>query len=498
MKPNLIDKAVGYISPRNGRERLQERRAMELVKRHYEAASSSQRTSRWKKVGSSANSANANALSTLRNVSRDLERNNPWARRGIRSVVNHTVGWGIMPNSKNEKAMAVWKGWAETTDCDAGEKMNLYQMQRIAFTSMVRDGEVFIRRRPRKIIDGYHIPMQLQVLEADFLDTSKDGVMGIEGGAIIQGVEYDALDRPVAYWMYENHPGDTTWKRGLTLKSNRIPAKDIRHLMRPDRAGQARGISWLAPIILRLKDFDDYEDATLLKQKIAACFVGVIKTQDMSGVNIGEQDTSKLPQLNEQMMQPGTFMQMQNGQEVEFSEPPRVDDLEPHQRNVLRGIAAGLGITYEMLTGDYSQVNYSSARMGRLEFQRNLHEWQYELMIPLFCQPIWEWAMETARINGQVRGEAKAEWVVQPMSMLEPDKEALAAIRSVRGGLLTPSGMLREQGIDPEKHWAEYAADLKKLDDLGIILDLDPRNTTQAGNPRQQASPYAEPSKTES
>lgn len=65
--------------------------------------------------------------------------------------------------------------------------------------------------------------------------------------------------------------------------------------------------------------------------------------------------------------------------------------------------------------------------------------------------------------------------------MLEPDKEGLAYQRLVRAGAMTIPQMLRELGYDPDAHLAEIAETNKKLDELGIVLDSDPRKTNTSG-----------------
>ena len=74
--------------------------------------------------------------------------------------------------------------------------------------SVAESGEVLVRRRRRRLSDGYPVSVQLQVLEADYLDTSKTTALP-NGGQIIQGVEFDVLGNLVAYWLFRQHPGST-------------------------------------------------------------------------------------------------------------------------------------------------------------------------------------------------------------------------------------------------------------------------------------------------
>ena len=134
-----------------------------------------------------------------------------------------------------------------------------------------------------------------------------------------------------------------------------------------------------------------------------------------------------------------------------------------------------MGVTYEDLVGDYSLVNFSSARMGRLAHWANVHDWRWNMIIPQFCDGVWRWVMQMEAALRQWPSVPTAEWSPPPMPMLDPGKESLANTRLVRGGSMTLYQMIREQGEDPEAHLLEIAAANKRLDRPGIVLDSDPR-----------------------
>lgn len=77
-----------------------------------------------------------------------------------------------------------------------------------------------------------------------------------------------------------NRPGDPL--TSLRLEPLRMPATDCLHLFKPLAAGQLRGITWLAPVLLRLHELDQFEDAALVKAKVAALFTGFITDPDGS------------------------------------------------------------------------------------------------------------------------------------------------------------------------------------------------------------------------
>jgi len=492
---NAIDRFALIVSPHWARNRLAARRQAELLARHYEAAAAGRRTSGWSRSGGDPNAVIGGALDLLRLHARDLARNNSWGTKGLEVIANHAVSWGIVPKivpdsagvRARSRARAIWEEWADSPHCDYDGRNTFYGLQRLVIQAVARDGEVLIRRHviERDLMNalGLPIPLQLQVLEADHLDTLKhsrpDG-----GGVILQGVEFDAQGRRVAYWLFPDHPGSNlVGIRSFGAASERVPADRVHSIYRVDRPGQVRGISWYAPVIVRLKDHDEFEDATLLRQKIAACFAAFVTDINGEALPLGAPDATD-PLVDN--IEPGMVKYMPVGTDVKFAIPPPVSEQAKYSVSVLRGVAAGLGIMYEQLTGDWSGVNFSSGRLGRQEFLQNLHQWRWNLLIPHFCRPTWRWAMDVAIVSGQLAETPRAKWTPPPAAMLEPDKEGLAMVRNQRGGLITGPEMLREQGYDPDEWIAEQAEWFRKLDAAGIILDSDPRKTTQAGNPREQ------------
>lgn len=486
MKMTALEKLTLGIAPRWTLSRVRSRLAVETFARHYEAAEPGRRTSSYRRDFGDANAVTLRALTELRLHSRDLVRNNAWASQGLEVITGNTVGWGFgaKPISESDTlkkaAATLWKQWAETKQIDADETMNFAAIQELVLRTIAESGECLIRKRPRRATDGLAIPLQIQVLEPDYLDTAKDNLTAPSGGRIIQGVEFDRLGTRVAYWLFDAHPGSTF----SSSVSKRYAASEIIHCYRPLRPGQVRGVTWFAQTIAPIKDFDEYEDATLMKQKVAACFAAFVS--DVDGVG----PSALAPQVEDgiEQLEPGQVTYLQPGRQVTFGTPP-MPAPDGFDVRTLRRIAAGLGITYEDLTGDFSQVNFSSARMSRLKHYQNVHKWRHNMLIPQLCDGVWAWAMQAAVIAGLISEVPGVEWSTPPMPMIEPDKEGTAYKRLIRTGLMTLSDAVRERGGDPDTHFEEYAADNAKLDALKIKLDSDPRAVSDAGQAQQSGAP---------
>ena len=503
---------IGVFAPSAALRRKQARLTTAMLTRAYDGAKVGRRTDGWTAASSSANTEIATAGPRLRDRARDLARNNPYGKKARRVFTDNFVGTGIIPQARsssdrlNKQIMAAWELFV--SECDADGNLDLYGLQALIVRSMFESGECFVRYRDRQASDGLTIPFQLQVLEADYLDTTKSYQQLSGGGYIRQGIEFDALGRRVAYWMWPNHPGDSAqlWPR---FQSTRIPADQILHIFEKDRPGQIRGVTAYSPVMLKMRDLDDYDDAELWRKKIESCFAAfVIQNSGTDGPTIGNISTAStvsgsggepIPKRIE-AFRPGMIEYLKPGEDVKFGAPTSDANYAAYMRAQLHAVAAGLGITYEQLTGDLSQVNYSSLRAGLLEFRRMIDTLRWQVFIPQFCLPVWKRFIDRAYITGRIgKTDYAVSWTAPKFEMIDPLKDAQADTLMMRNGTLTLREAIANRGFDPDQQIADIAATNKQLDESEIILDSDPRNTSQTGilqptdSPEEGADDNAQP-----
>lgn len=475
---NLLDRFFMAVAPGRAMQREKSR----TIAMHYRAARLGRRNDGLKASGSDADLASRDR----RQVSfyaRDMIRNTPFARRVQDVVTGHVVGDGIIPKvlvstnlpkplqeNLRRRGLEMIEDHLDTTAIDKNGLLNLYGLQALAMNTVVESGEVLIRRH-RPIGSRLSIPLQLEVLEPEYLDDSRWG-RSLDGNEIREGIEYDRESgERVAYWLYTQHPGGE-WRPGHNpMASERVPADEILHLFRVDRPGQTRGISWFTPIAEKLVNADDAEDAHLMRQKIAACFTAFHR--------LGADGGQSRPELGGSL-QPGVIMEIANDEEMEFAEPPAVGDYPDFMKNVLRAAAMGIGLTYEALTGDLSGVNFSSARIGRLEMERNISRWQWLMLVPMLLQPLGRW-IEEAWLEEEFEevwdlpGAVRFTWVPPHRILVDPAREFGALREAVRSGFQSRQGVVRQLGLDPERLLAEQQQDKDEADRLGLPFDSDPR-----------------------
>lgn len=489
MAVNWFDRAIASVAPRTAARRVLARQAFETLARGYDGAARGRRTDGWRAPGSSANTEIGMAGALLRDRMRDLVRNNPHAAKAVAVLVNNIVGAGIMPRAASgdealdRRVDDLFERWAEA--CDADDQLDFYGLQTLICREMIEAGEVLVRRRLRRSSDGLPVPLQLQVLEADFLDATKSGAIG--AGRLVQGIEFDPVGKRRTYWLHAEHPGDAWGVLQGGLGSRSVPATEIAHVYEKQRT-QARGVPWGAPVIRALRDLDDYEVAEIVRKKTEACVTAIVFGDDEAQQGIApavvDADGNRVEQF-----EPGLIAYARGGKDIRFNQPAATGGYGEYKRASLHTISAGFRVPYELLTGDLSQVNYSSIRAGLVEFRRMIDAVQWQLFIPMFCAPVWRWFTEAAWTAGQIPvPNVPVEWSPPKFEAVDPQKDAMANLLAIRSGTMTLAEVIAQQGRNPDAVLAEIAATNAKLDAHGLVLDSDPRRVTKTGS-AQAADP---------
>lgn len=454
---NWIDRAILQISPERGARRLAAR-AKAGVLMNFDAAGKGRRTHGWKAPATDADTAAGRSRKQLRFLSRDFIRNRSLAARGQAVVTGNVVGTGIMPSVQAEtpeaatEAMEVIRAHLLTSAIDAYGVEALPGLQRQVMNAVFSDGEVLIRRRMRDLRyePGLTLPFQIQLMEADYLDET---ITSHGQNEVVEGVEYGPTGRAVAYHLYDVHPGDGMHLKGRRFASRRVPAEQIIHVRRIDRPGQMRGVPWLAPVMMTIGELSDYQEAQILKQKIASLLAFFVEAGDDGTVY----DGAKIEEIA-----PGAIVGLGVGQKVTPSEPPKVDGYPDFMREGVRVIATGLGLTYESF-GDLTGVNFSSGRMGRMEMDRFIQVWQQQLIIGQMCNGIARWTLDSWRLvqlSQRLPPPPKTlEWTPPRRPLIDPSKEIGAAVDEIEAGLTSRQRKQREMGYDPDVIARERAED---------------------------------------
>ena len=462
----------------------------------YESASVAPRLANWLVNSGGPNSTLGGSLSTLRSRSRDMARKDGLADGGLEVLKSNIIGTGIKPQFNTPDAelnKLLAERWLEWTDqADADNRFDFYGLQALAVRSMLEAGDVFTRLRTRRPEDGLRVPLQLQLLESEFCPAEKIELRA--GGTLIQnGVEFDAIGRRTAYWLYREHPNDATLRNFGTGMPVRVPASEVVHLAQVKRPGMVRGEPWLVRAIIKLRELDQYDDAQLVRQKLAAMFAGFM-TPSADGVVPGMEEADENG-VSLAPLEPGSFQVLPPGSSMTFTSPPSMGaDYQLFMREQHRRVAGSLGVLYEQLTGDFSQVNDRTWRAAMNEFRRRLEAWQHGIVVFQWCGPILQRWAEYAVLNGAIvlpRGieisqVARPKWIPQAHAYINPVQDVQARREEVRAGFRSRSEVVSERGYDAEAVDAEVAADNKRADDLGLTYDSDGRTDMKGAVPADE------------
>lgn len=486
--------------------------------RMYHGARQSRATNGWYAAETSADAELDASLRLLRGRARQLVRDASYAKRAKTVVISNVIGAGVgmqcAIQSSRGKAMkkenaaieAAWLKWGKASSCHTGGKLHFADMERAAVGQIFEAGEILFRKHFRRFGDSA-VPFALEFIEAERLADHHSIPAAGNGNEIRMGVEVDAFERPVAYWLRKRHPGDIRGRVRGTEDIERVPADQMWHLFLVDRWPQSRGEPWLHATARRLNDMDAYSEAEIIAARNSACQMGFIETPvDQPGAKTMVDETA--PDTGEQIreMAPGLIDYLAPGQTFKEHNPSRPNTaIDPFLRYMLREVAAGTGVSYESLSRDYSQSTYSSSRLALLDDRdlwRTLQQWWLRnFRLPLHC----EW-LKYAVYGGAVKGLDVERYIADPerfeavkfkprgWSWIDPKNEVQFAIASVRAGFTTVGEVISktQDGRDLEDVLEERKAELELMREYGLLFDTDPK-VPAAGAPAAAATDASDP-----
>lgn len=443
---------------------------------------------------SSADAELAHSLTQLRARSRQMIRDSSYAKRARLIVINNVIGSGVgmqcqvmttrdaLNTRVNDDIEQAWSDWAEASRCHTGGAMHFHDLERAAMGEVFTAGECFIRKHYRAFGDS-RVPLGLELIEAERLATELVDPGSINpDGEVRMGVEVDEFGRAIAYWVRERHPGDIRGRVHATDRFERVPAADMFHLRAVDRWPQTRGEPWLHTVLRKIDEMNEYTGSEVSAARASSYYFATITTPDDDKPFDTDTDDEGKGMMD---IEPLTIQELKPGEELNFHTPNRPNTaLDPFMRAMLREVAAGVGTSYESLSRDYSQSNYSSSRLALLDdrdlyktvqqwwvrnFRRPLHRaWlnQAVLARAIASVPASQYAVDMARFEAVLFKPRGWSWV-------DPTKEVNAYKEAIKAGLTTLTDVIAAtaDGRDIEDVINTRKRELRMLADAGIEVD---------------------------
>jgi lambda family phage portal protein len=447
----------------------------------YAGAQQNRLTQDWFAQWMSARQELRYELRILRMRSRELCRNNPYARRFLNLLAQNVVGPdGIdcEPDNEtasgkpyadlNERIEAAWDLWGCAPTCTVDGLLGWNELCGTVIQTVARDGECFLRKVKYAANPfGY----SLQLLDADQFDESYERAPSPGQNGINMGVEYDVWGRPVGYWMWTTHPADTLGAG--TRKRVFIPAAEMFHLFVPQRPGQLRGVPWLAPSMFSLKLLEGYFDAEITAARTAAAKMGWIQ-QSPDGPGADPLDDAQKDQTLDAA--PGVIERLGFGETFVGWDPTHPSgNFGPFVSVVLHQVASGFNVSHAALTTDLNGVSFSSIRSGTLD-ERDGYRMHQQWLIRRLCDPVYADWLPMAQLAGAIRlpSEDVSKWQARyweprGWEWVDPKADSQADLANIAGGVETRTEVCARRG----KNWFEdVAMVLKKEQDQATELGL--------------------------
>lgn len=459
---------------------------------HEAAKRGGRRLNSWGARNVSPNTVVSEDHAILRNRSYTSSRDNPWISRASTIGTANEIGTGIVPlpttNDKdfNNSMVDLWK------DCqyymDYSGSLSIYGIQAAAARARREGGDVFVLIKRLRADRSQHLPLplQFQVIDSTFCPSDFHRQHLPNGNRIVTGIEINKASKPVAYWFYKRDP-----REGHTQLSNlmRVPARDVIHHFKPTQPNQLRAVPEHTQGIVKAYTFEGYNDAELERKQERAHFTGTIERPDygdedyaydpISGEPI-ETDHADVPMLN---LEPGTFPNLLPGEKINvFNGDDAGRGYADYQRWQLLGVSAGVDIPYQLISGDFSEINDRLWRAIFNEFKREIMQVQNLYIIPQLCRIIWQEVVDRAIVSGVVAPPVglsskfamyRCKHRPQAWEYIQPVQDIEADIKKVNAGFASRSGIVSERGDDET---AEDVDNQRKLDkdreeELGLGIE---------------------------
>lgn len=452
---------------------------------------------------------------TITGRARDLDENNGWINAGLDRRVESVIGANIRLSAQpvNEllnrdyawrmawtaDVQARFKVWGNDIErrCDARQRLSFGAMAKLAYLNYVRDGECAaeIRDDDRGLANITNVLL----IEPERLSMPNDRV-AIESPKLRNGIAYDDNGAPVGYWVRSGHPNDPYqgyagfhWDyiptRGTTGRAKFI------HVFSPRRVEQNRGVSRLAEVMVPAKMLDRVDRAEVnaaLKSALHSLFIrSPGTTDDLEGALAPSSDATQIdPWIAAYLDYRGNKPVIMDGAQITHLLPgedvvtPAAShpnaNYPPFIKFILQKIAGSLGVATPQLSGDWSAINYSSARALLNEIWRSFNEDRW-FFSQAFLTPIYAAWLEMEVANGTVKipgGPSNfyrqkteicmAEWMGPGRGSVDPLKEASANNLDTAAGRKSTIECIREGGRDPEDVLAEESYYLEERKKRGL------------------------------
>lgn len=387
-------------------------------------------------------------------------RNNPY----LAGLVNHypsAIGFSNLRSRTSSKKYndlkeLWWYRWKKRVT-RAGD--SLRGIEEIIVRELLIAGEVFIVLLANGLI---------QLIPSEFCGTPLSvGTEYADGTKEINGIVYDANDRPVAYRFGKMSTGGVLTFDG----SQPVDARYVIHVFMKDRVHMGRGLPWLLPSLRPAHDLYEITRSKTKQIKDANSLSGTIESsapeQLLDGMRKADTDIAagetendaadkqdKNPVVIE--LKPGTFIALKSGEKLNLLKTQyQASDYKELVLLQLHAISAPIGLPVELWFSGLGDVAYSGFK--GLGTQWNARR-RYILFFleDRYLNRLHFWRISKAHNEGDLpanpdRDDDLIDWAWRRTSVLDEEKEAKSNAARIASGECSLADIWEEKGLYPEE-----------------------------------------------
>ena len=459
-----LDDYVGVLSPRAAMMRKSYRFGYDILDKHRT------RKKRSDMGGTGDWHLSQEKHDQLREICRDLGRNNPLVKGIFRKLATKVVGTDTKIQARtddkgwNKAAEELWKEEMINRPCDVTGRFNIHAYLKMLYHSYCRDGDLFTIFTDEGI----------QAIEGDQVGTPY-GKSKAKLFDVVNGVAVNKKNKKVIGY-YIGRPNKWGYIANDTV--SRYLADVVHHTFNPDRFSMSRGEPVLISAVDTVDKLFGYVNAELVAAKINACFPMMVTTKDSAGkpppytggVHPSGRDEAE---RTVQKIDPGMIWEGGMGEKVEAIGSTRpASAFDPFMLRILMLIGQPVNMPLMLMTGDYSGATFMNSRVAYQEARDTWNDEQ-ELLIKPFMRRLWilklkEWI---ARKALKERNDwTRYEVLCKRWPYVDPWKEARADEQQLKNGTTNHTIICNRQGRDFKDLTDQRAEEEKYLEEQGVTL----------------------------
>ena len=328
----------------------------------------------------------------VRKVLRERARyewaNNCYCKGMLRTDADYVIGTGprlqlMTPDDDyNQAVESRWQEWVCATRFNA--KLWTGRL------SWVRDGEVFAEYFTNYTLET-PVKLDVMLIECDQITDSPTGADWLDIRRD-DGIIRDDFGNVIAYRKWPHHPGDRLWIQG---EPDTIPARDMFHLFREERAGQTRGVPEITPALMLYPAMRRWTYAALGSAEKAARISGVLKS------TYAPDDPEAIAAMEEIYLEADSFLTMPEGWDItQLKAEQPAANYEMFKRAVVGEVARCLNMPYNIAAADSSKYNFASGKLDHVGWYKSTEIDQCTIG-ERACTPTFKrWFYEASRVPG--------------------------------------------------------------------------------------------------